>query len=167
MPQAVYRIENGPMVTTAAPVKVTTGTAIKTMLQLAPTTLPISVIEWGISFDGIALATPIECELLTTGTIFATVTASAAADIVNLSDPSGTAPSLTLSTTGTGYASSAEGTIVATRELDFQLVQPLTQYLKQYPLGQESNIIPGQSLRIRVTAAAAVNAYCYIVFTQG
>ena len=36
---------------TAAPAKVTTGTAIEEMLQLVPA-VPIKPIEWGVSFDG-------------------------------------------------------------------------------------------------------------------
>ena len=80
---ARYRIYNGPMPTTAAQAAVTTGTAIKTMLQLKPFN-QCKIVAWGISFDGSAAATPIKVELLETGTVFATVTASADADCVKL-----------------------------------------------------------------------------------
>jgi hypothetical protein len=43
---------NGPAPTTAAQQSVTTGTAIKTMLQLAtPATRQIQLLEWGWSSD--------------------------------------------------------------------------------------------------------------------
>ena len=54
---ALYLIANGPMPTTAAQAVVTTGTAIKTMLQLKPFNT-CKIIEWGVSFDGSAAATP-------------------------------------------------------------------------------------------------------------
>ncbi len=114
---ARYRIFNGPMPTTAAQAVVTTGTAIKTMLQLKPFN-QAKVVAWGISFDGSAAATPIKCELLETGTVFATVTASADADVVKLSGTDQAVVSvagLTLGTAATGYTASAEGTITTTQ----------------------------------------------------
>ena len=168
MPQAIYRVYNGPSPAAAAGPKVTTGTAVKTMLQLLHPSLPISVIEWGISFDGSAAATPIECELIHTTTVAATVTAFVANDITLLSDPAASVPGLTLSTTGSGYTSTGEGTVVAPVGVgDYQLVAPTNQYLKQFPLGQEFNIPAAGILRVRVTAAAAVNCICYVTFAVG
>ena len=80
---ARYKIFNGPSPTTAAQAVVTTGTAIKTLLQLKPFN-QLKINAWGVSFDGSAAATPIKCELLETGTVFATVTASADVDVVKL-----------------------------------------------------------------------------------
>lgn len=163
---ALYLIANGPMPTTAAQAPVTTGTAIKTLLQIKPFNL-CRIVEWGISFDGFAAAAPIKCELLETGTVFATVTASADADIAKLNAVSDQAVAsvagLTLGTAATGYTSTAEGTITAVRMLDVQLIAPTNQYVKQFPLGREPVISIGAAGRIRVTAAAAVNAYCYLV----
>lgn len=164
----LYIIANGPTPTTASQVAVTTGTAIKTLLQvkLGLTTMRGKVIEWGISFDGSAAAQPIICELLTTGTVAATVTAHAASGIQNL-DPFGTTPTsgnpFTFSTTTTGYTASAEGTITTTRLLDVQQIAPTNQYIKQWPLGREPWFSQSNYLRIRVKAAAAVNAICYCV----
>ena len=159
-------IQNGAMPTTAAPVKVTTGTAIKTMLQVKLASgVTAKVVEWGISFDGSAAATPIECELVETGTVFATVTASVANDITRL-DPLQQDPTtayVTVGTAATGYTASAEGSITASREFDFQLVAPTNQYFKQFPLGREPILNAASALRIRVTAGAAVNCYCYVI----
>lgn len=166
---SLYLIGNGAMPTTAAFATVTTGTAIKTMLQVkAGTTLPLKIKEWGISFDGSASATPIKVELLETGTVAATVTASVANDISKLDgnalaggDP--TTNLIPVGTTATGYTATAEGTITASRPFDVQLIAPTNQYVKQFPLGLEPVINLSSFARIRVTAGAAVNAYCYMI----
>lgn len=149
---------NGPSPTTAAQVKVTTGTSIKTLLQIAtPSTKSITVIEWGISFDGATAATPIECELLQTD-VAATV--SSLTPTVWGSD---TTASLCVGGTAlTGYTASAEGSITAVRMFDAQLVAPTNQYWKQFPAGREPVVPVSKFLRVRVTAGTGVNAYCYI-----
>lgn len=161
---ALYTIFNGPMPTTAAQAVVTTGTVIKTLLQLKPFNR-IRIVEWGISFDGSAAATPIKCELLETGTVFGTVTASADADITKMEGADQAVASvagLTLGTAATGYTCTAEGTITTVRMFDAQLVAPTNQYVKQFPLGREPCLVIGNACRIRVTAGTAVNAYCYM-----
>lgn len=167
----LYFVANGPMPTTAAQAAVTTGTSIKTLLQLklnGSATNTAKVVEWGISFDGSAAATPIKCELLTTGSVKATITEFVAADIINL-DPNGAAVTddnpFAFGAGGdeSGYTGSAEGSITATRMMDVQFIAPTNQYIKQFPLGREPQFAPSEFLRIRVTAGAAVNAYCYMI----
>lgn len=164
---AQYTIFNGPAPTTAAQAVVSTGTVIKTLLQVKPgATKNIKIKEWGVSFDGSAAATPIKVELLETD-VAATVTASAAADIVKTDDNalSGGDPTTALiavGTTSTGYTATVEGSITATRVFDAQLVAPTSQYVKQWPLGEEPVIQISKFGRIRVTAGAAVNAYAYV-----
>lgn len=165
---ALYLIANGASPTTAAQVAVTTGTSIKSLLQVkASATKPLQVVEWGISFDGSAAATPIKVELLEAD-VAATVTAAAAADINKLDaealaggDP--TTNLIPVGTTSTGYTSTNEGSIGAVREFDVQLIAPTNQYVKQFPLGLEPVVQISKFLRIRVTAGAAVNAYCYVI----
>ena len=165
----LYLIGNGPQQTTAAFAAVTTGTAIKTMLQVkASATAPMKVVEWGISFDGSAAATPIKVELGESGTVAATVTATATADITKLDGDAiaGGDPVTNLipvGTTSTGYTATAEGTITAWRNFDIQFIVPTNQYVKQFPLGREPIVQVSSFLRIRVTAGAAVNCYCYVV----
>lgn len=161
----LYTITNGPMPTTAAQAVVTTGTAIKTLLQIKPFNT-CKIVEWGISFDGSAAATPGKVELLDTGTVFATVTASADADVAKLDSVENAVVSvagLTLGTAATGYTASAEGSITSVRMFEAQLIAPTNQYVKQFPLGREPKCIIGNSVRIRVTFGAAINAYCYMV----
>lgn len=158
------------MQTTAAPAKVTTGTAIKTLLQLSlKTGVHGRIKEWGISFDGSAAATPGEIELIETD-VAATVTAAVTADItrldaraLSLGDP--LTALINAGTAATGYTASAEGAITSVRNLDgVQLIAPTNQFIKQFPLGDEPEIRDGTFVRIRATFAAAVNAYCYIKF---
>lgn len=160
------------MPTTAAQVPVTTGTAIKTMLQVklgGSTNQVGKVVEWGISFDGSVAATPGKIELLTTGAIGAIITEFLAADIINLGDPNAAAVTddfpfaFTAAGDESGYTATAEGTIVATRILDVQFIAGTNQYVKQFPLGREPVFKASDFLRVRVTFGAAVNAYVYVI----
>lgn len=165
---ALYLIFNGAAAGAAAPVAVTTGTAIKTMMQLKPSaTIIAKVVEWGISFDGTVANAPIKCELVETSGA-ATVVASAAADITKLDgnalaggDP--TTNLIQVGTTSTGYTASGEGTPGTCRIFDLQYIAPTNQYVKQFPLGREPVVQVSTFLRVRVTAGAAVNCYCYMI----
>lgn len=165
---AMYLIQNGAMPTTAASTAVTTGTSLKTMLQVkASATIVAKIVEWGISFDGFSAATPIKCELLETD-VAATVTAAVANDIhkydaAALAGGDPTTNLIQVGTTATGYTSSGEGSIAAVRLFDVQFVSPTNQYVKQFPLGREPIIQIAKFGRIRVHAGTAVNAYCYVV----
>ncbi len=165
---AQYLIANGPMQTTAAFATVATGTSIKTLLQVKPSaTLAMKIIEWGISFDGSAAATPGKVELIETD-VAATVTASVANDLSKYDalaiaggDP--TTNLIQVGTTSTGYTSTSEGSITAVRNFDLQLIAPTNQYVKQFPLGREPFLQVGKFARIRVTFGTTVNAYCYMI----
>lgn len=160
---SIYFAANGASPTTAAQVPVATGAVIKTLLQVAtPSTANIIVVEWGISFDGFAAALPVRCELLQTD-VAATVTSLTPTLWVDANDP----VSLCIGGTAlTGFTASAEGTIAATRMFDVQFVAPTNQYIKQFPLGREPSVPVSKFLRVRVTAAATVNAYCYVIWQE-
>lgn len=164
----LFAAYGGPMPTTAALAPINTGTAIKTLIQLStPSTKGIYVVEWGISFDGVTPSdTPIRCELVDTAAIAATVTAYVAADIIKVQRMNDEATLLTLGTANSGYNASAEGTIVATRPLDVQFINPTGGYIKQFPLGGEMHVAPSRFLRVRVTAGVARNAYPYVVWAE-
>lgn len=161
-----FKAFNGASPTTAAIPKVTTGTAIKTLIQIAtPSTQQLRVTEWGISFDGIAAATPIQCELIDVN-VAATVTAYAAGDIVKYNAPNDQASLMTLGTTASGFTATAEGTITTARLLDYQEISPMGQFAIQFPLGREPAVAVSRFLRVRVTAAAAVNATAYVTWEE-
>jgi hypothetical protein len=165
---AIYLLGNGPQQTTAAFASVATGTSIKTLMQIKPSaTIQAKILEWGISFDGSAAATPGKVELIETD-VAATVTAYVAADITKLDsdalmggDP--TTNLIQVGTTSSGYTSSGEGSITAVRNLDGpQFIAPTTQFSKQFPLWQEPVIQINKFGRIRVTFGTTVNAYCWM-----
>lgn len=161
-----YRIFSGAMPTTSSLAKITTTTSIKTLLQVKlGTQTKGEVVAWGCSFDGSSAATPGTVELIETGTIFATVTASVAQDIMLVGDPNAVAPNtsaLILGVSATGYNASAEGSIVATRVFDAQLLPPTAPYVYQFPLGQEPKINVSTALRVRVNFASAINAIAWV-----
>jgi hypothetical protein len=162
----LYWAANSAMPTTAALTPITTGTAIKTLLQIASSaTRPLKIVEWGISFDGTTVSTPIRCELIQTD-VAATVTAHVAAGVQPYDDPNAPASTVTLGTAATGYTATAEGTTTATRYGDYQLLPPTGPYAKQWPLGREFQVPVSKFLRVRVTATAAVLAACYIVWEE-
>lgn len=159
-----YRIFNAPMPTTASLAAVTTGTGIKTLLQLKPFNV-MKAVAWGISFDGSAAATPGVIEFLETGSIFGTVTASADADVFKVGGADQAAASvagLTLGTSATGYTCTSEGSIVATKHFDTQFLPPTGPYVYPFPLGQEPLLLIGNAYRIRVKFGAAINALCWV-----
>jgi hypothetical protein len=164
---SLYLISNGPMQTVAASAAVTTGTAIKTLLQVKPFNIA-RICEWGISFDGSAAATPGKVELIETD-VAATVTASVDADVTKYGpgvadQAAASVAGLTLGTAATGYTATAEGTITAVRNLDAPIFLPPTApFAKQFPLGREPVIQIAKFARIRVTFGAAVNCFCYLV----
>ncbi len=162
-------LANGPAQTTASFAAVTSGTAIKTMLQVKPSATAIAkIIEWGISFDGFAAALPGKVELIETD-VAATVTAYVAADLTKLNgealaggDP--TTNLIQVGTTSSGYTSTSEGSITSVRNLDAPVFLPPTApFVKQFTLGYEPVIQVSKFARIRVLFGTAVNVYCYIV----
>jgi hypothetical protein len=161
-----YIAYNGPMVTTAAFGGVTTGTAIKTLLQVAtPATRVFTVVAWGITFDGSAAATPIKCELLDTN-VAATVTAHVAAGVQPYGHVGTPASLATLGTAATGYTATAEGSITASTYGDLQYVAPNGGYSYEFSLGREWVVGVSRFIRIRVTAGAAVNAVCWLRWSE-
>lgn len=165
----LYLIVNGPGPTTAVVPPVTTGTALKTMVQVKPkATVQMRIKEWGISFDGSAAATPGKVELIEVD-VAATVTAFVAADIhkydesaLLAGDP--TTAYFEVGTAASGFTASAEGTITAARLMDGpQLVAPTTQFSKQLPLGVGSVIQAGKFARIRVQFGTAINTLCWML----
>jgi len=164
-----YRVWNGPAPTTAAQAAVTTGTAIKTMLQLAaPSTRQIVIVGWGFSCDDPPGADSV-FELIETD-VAATVTAHVASGLVKLL--AGIPNSLlTLGVSATGYTSTAEGAITATRVFDTKSMSsvsaeaaPFLSYDKNFELTGIPPVLDiSKFLRVRATTpTTAVDMRCYI-----
>jgi len=167
-----YIAWNGPMQTTAAFAKVTTGTAIKTLQQLStPATRQMKIIEWGFSLDSAPATTGVgQVELIQTD-VAATVVAYIASGIQNL-DPNGTASLLTLGTANSGYTASAEGTTAASRSFDAQEVAGVSNgsdpinYTRTFMPGYQPIVAVSKFLRVRVTFSAAVNMITFVIWDE-
>lgn len=166
-----YKVFNGPMATTAAQASVTTGTAVKTMLQLAtPSTRQIQLISWGFSSDDPPGADGV-IELLQTD-VGATITQHIASGIQPL-DPNAPASLLLIATTGqTGYTSSSEGAITATRMFDAISLSsvsgesPLT-YTYQWMPDERPIIAISKFLRVRATTpTTAIDLRTWICYDE-
>lgn len=155
---------NGAAPTTAAIPSVTTGTALKTMLQIKPGTPKIRIIEWGYSFLTVPTAAVL-VELIDTGTVAATVTAAVSGGVMNYNDTTGPGTQVSLGATATGYTSSSEGTPTATRLLAYQSEWSY-QFKQQFPLGREPEMNGGNILRIRATTSVAISMACYCVWEE-
>lgn len=162
-----YKTWNGPMPTTGMQQTVTTGTAIKTMLQVAtPSTRQLQLISWGFSVDA---AQNGFVELIQTD-VAATVTAHVAAGVQPL-DPNAPASLMTLGTSATGYTASAEGTITATRLFDSRQVDATagaTELNYSYQFMPDERPIEAVSkfLRVRASFGTAVNMQCWVCWDE-
>ena len=168
---AIYRMYNGAMPTTAKLAAVSTGTGIKTLLQVKPSaTKTAKIKEWGFKCSAPASAALAVIELLQTD-VAATVTAFVANDIHKIDhdamlggDP--TTNLIQVGTTSSGYTASGEGSITAVRLFDHLLnTLPSTngyEFVKQYPLGTEPVIEIAKFARIRVHMGVDVTAVCYM-----
>jgi hypothetical protein len=166
----VYTVWNGPMPTTAAQQSVTTGTAIKTMLQLAtPSTRQIKILSWGWSSDDPPGADGV-IELIQTD-VAATVTAHVASGVQPV-DPNETASLLTLGTSATGYTATAEGTPTATRTLDVVSLSSVSgesalEYTRLFTAREIETIPVSKFLRVRATTpTTAVDLRCWVRFLE-
>lgn len=159
----VYTVLNGAVPGAAAAVAITTGTAIKTMIQIATNTTnnAIRVVEWWTEFEGSAAATPIKVELIRhTGGPQTTLTAYAAADIAKSNDPNSPVSSVQLGTALSGYSNTTvEVTPTTVSNLATHFVPPTSGIYIQYPLGREPEVQVSAFMRMRTTAGAAVNCY--------
>lgn len=165
-----YKAFNGPMPTTSALASVTTGTSIKTMLQLAtPSTRQIQPIAWGFSLDDPPGADGV-IELIQTD-VAATVTAHVASGVQPL-DPNAPASLLTLGVSATGYTSTVEGTPTATRVLDAVSLSSVSgesglMYTYQWMPDERPIIAVSKFLRVRATTpTTAADLRCWIVWDE-
>jgi hypothetical protein len=165
-----YRVFNGPMATTAAQQKVTTGTAIKTMLQIAtPSTRQIQLISWGFTLDGVPGSAG-QVELIQTDVAASGGTAHVASGVQPL-DPNAPASLMQLGTALTGYTFTTEGSTTATRTFDANLVPPTAgatdiNYVYQWMPDERPIVAVSKFLRVRCTFGAAVNMSTWVCFDE-
>lgn len=145
-------------------VEVATGTAVKTLIQVAtPSTTNIKVIAWGVSFDGTSsTAAP---GVLTLGDydVAATVSTLTPDEWGNVDSQA----SLCIGGVAlTGYNATAEGTIAAVTILDGQEVHPQTGYSIWFPERYQPLVKASRFLRVRALFAADVNSLPWIIWQE-
>ena len=170
MTAKTYAVMNGAAPGAAAAVAITTGTAIKTHIQIATntTTPAIRFVEWWAEFDGSTAATPIKVELIRhTGGAQTTLTAYAAADIAKVNDPNAPTSSVQLGTALSGFSNTTtEVTPTGAVSLETHFVPPTSGIYVQFPLGREPEVQVSAFSRVRTTAGAAVNAYAGVMWEE-
>jgi hypothetical protein len=165
----LYKAWNGPMPTTASQATVATGTAIKTMLQIAaPATRQLTIISWGYTVNTNSAGGGI-VELIETD-VAATVTAHVAAGVQPLT-PGAPASLVTLSTTATGYTATAEGSTTASRVFDVvDLVAdnaaPSLKHAYQFMPDERPVVAVSRFLRVRANTANTVNMHAWVVWSE-
>jgi hypothetical protein len=164
-----FKCWNGPMPTTAAQATVATGTAIKTMLQIAtPATRQIQLISWGYTMHANSAGGGI-VELLQTD-VAATVTAHVAAGVQPL-DPNSPASLMTLGTSATGYTATVEGSTTATRVFDVVDLVPdngaiSLSHRYQWVPDERPIVAVSKFLRVRSTTSNTLNMHCWICWDE-
>ena len=160
------------MATTAAQASVTTGTAIKTMIQVAtPATRQIAVRAWGFTVDDPPGADAI-VELLQTD-VAATVTAHIASGVQPV-NPGMPASLVTLGTSATGYTATAEGTTTASRifaAVSLSSVSaeaaPFMSYRREFADYEIPIVAVSTFLRVRATTpTTAVDLRCWVIWDE-
>jgi hypothetical protein len=165
----LYKAWNGPMPTTASQATVATGTAIKTMLQIAtPSTRQLKILAWGYTVNTNSAGGGI-IELLETD-VAATVTAHVAAG-VQPQIPGTPASLMALGTSATGYTATVEGAITATRVFDtVDLVAdnaaPSLKHTYEFVPGREPIVAVSKFLRVRSNTANTVNMHCWVLWDE-
>lgn len=168
-----FKCFNAAMATTAATAKVTTGTAIKTMLQIStPSTRQLKVVSWGFSLDAAPATTGVGVvELIQTDVAATSGTAHVAAGVQPL-DPNAPASLVTLGTGNTGYTFGTEGTTTASRLFDAQEIAGVSNgaapinYTYQFMPDERPIVAVSKFLRVRVTFSAAVNMLCWVTWDE-
>jgi hypothetical protein len=145
-------------------VEVATGTAIKTVLQVAtPSTTDIELVAWGVSFDGTVSTNPAGVVTLADYDVAATVTSLTPEKYGSEFDQS----SLCVGgTSATGYNASAEGSITASILRDGQNVHPQGAYSLWWPENDRPKIKVSKFLRIRCLFSVDVNCIPWIIWKE-
>jgi hypothetical protein len=155
MASNMWKVYSAAVPTTAAMVRIATGTAIKTHLQLtAPSNADLTIVSWGVSLE----ATPsafVVAELIHTTTVAGTgMTAVTPSNLRGSTASAATA----------GFGPSAEGTVVATTRTFGSAIMTSSYFEHEWSLGREPLLEASQVLRIRLTTATTANALCWIVY---
>lgn len=143
-----------------------TGAKIAIQLDI-PSTLLVTVVEYGVSFDGSAAATPAIVELVQASAASTCSTAHTTTTVQPIGDNSSLATKLNFgAATDTGYGNGSITSNTTEKTFDRQYVAPTGQYVKQWPLGREPVCAGSKFLQLRVNTSATVNMIGYIMWEE-
>lgn len=146
---------------TTAGTSYTTGA--KCAIQLAtPSTVLLRIVEYSVSFNGSAAATPATVTLVQASAASTMSTAHSTSTVVAIGD-SGKTSGLTMGTGATGYGNGAITTNTTSKMYDAQFVPQTAQFVKQWPLGREPIVPASAFCQLRINTSATVSAIGYIV----
>lgn len=153
---------------------ITAGTSYaagaKVAIQLGiPSGGQIELVEWGISMDGSAAATPANVALRSTATASTVTTAHSTTTVKPYLDPNAAASRMTMSTTGTGYGNGAITSATTLRVADRQFVAPTSQFVKIWPQNEWPKYGAtgaAEFVQLLINTSATVNAYAYIIWNE-
>lgn len=153
----LYKAYNGAVPTTLKQAAVSTGTALKTMIQLtAGAQDRITIVAWGADFFGAAAGVPGALELVATGTVPGGVASTVTPIIMRDGDGA--------SSSGCAVLPSSEGTITTTRMYESRGVAPTGQYSWEFSLGREPIVPVSNVVRVRTHFPVAVDCVCWIMW---
>lgn len=164
MSDNLYYMGNHALPSTGLPTKVTTSTAAVVMLQLAiPSSHPLTLVEWGIDFDGSPSA--IQVQVRSTSAAASATNMTAGSILAFNGGPSTAVTSSTSTSCFYNGTSTAAPTATVSAIYDSRVLSTNT-YDKFWPLGREPVAASSAFVQICVLAAAAVNATCYLVWRE-
>lgn len=142
---------------TVADIALVAATA-KTICELGTTsTVPIEIVEWSVTFDGVtATNTPVKVEFQKATAGVTTATTYTMTPVDNSGGTAATVAKHSTTVEGAGTLSSGE----------IKRIPPSGGYEKQYPLGREWVLAVSGFWRIRCTAASAVNVSFHITIQE-
>lgn len=142
------------------------STGAKCAIQLAtPSGTELRLVEWGISFNGNAAATPAVCTLAQASAASTMSSAHSTSTIKAIGDRNKTS-TLSMGTSTSGYGNGAITSNTTEKEFGAAFVGPMSQYEKQFPLGRDYVVDASKYCQLRINTAATYTAIAYIIFEE-
>lgn len=167
MSAPTYTAFNTALATTTNTIAGTSYTSgAKVAIQLSTSsTSTIRIVEYGISFNGSAAATPAVVELSVAGAATTGLTTHSTSTIVpNMLGAQNSR--LTMGTANTGYGAVAITTNTTARTIDAAYVAPTNQYIKTWTLDTYPELTTSAFVQLRVNTSATVSALAWITWIE-
>jgi hypothetical protein len=163
MSAVTYTAYNCALATTTGTIAGTSyATGAKCAIQLSTsTTCVIRIVEYGVSFNGSAAATPAVVELSLAGAA-STMSTTHSTSTILPNMLGGQSSRLTMGTGNTGFGNGAITTNTTSQTFDAQFVAPTNQYIKTWTLDTYPEVTVSKFLQLRINTSATVTAFAWI-----